>query len=732
MNKRIMASFLLLVMLIGIMDGCKKNIAAPELKTPASESVQGILAERKDIANITAMKGNVTGKVKCYYYNQFMDGLQYKVQLGEKVLKGQELVVADTEELESMLEDLNRELEEVKGKLSYQKEYSQLNQKRIKLQGQNADQKGKEEAQRELEKEKIDEEYQRSLLEIEIANINKQIAEVQEQIENCTLYAEEDGYVSYISYEESSLEFYNILAVTNTDSLCINAEYLVEDYIRAYVYYDGKEWELNEIPYSDMEKKAAERNGMTIGSKFELPTESMVLGDYLELYFVLEESRDAIVISKSCIYSSEDMDYVYRIHGENKEKCFIEKGIDDGSEVQITSGIEEGDLIFYPIDETIEYEGTAIVTKESVPIMGIERSCYLSYPYQSLVTTRIAESELQYLTEATELKKGDLIATVKVLRGEADVKEIENQISTLKKQYDIQNDMHEKVIKDLNEEIKKLKEKKKEQKNKSKGEKQENIDLDEEQEDLSKIEEQENGDGEPEEDSVSEEDISIKELELSMEKMSKAYEEDNYKIQLKGMEKKQKHLKESTGEVSIYSSEEVEFERFYVEKGSRLVDGSVLGIMHHTDTFFWAVRDGDNILPYGMKVVIKDADENEYEGEVIGTYPSGEATFTQTDESGTTFTYTVLANENQGNVYIRLKENIELKNGTLVYQSNMLEDAIVIDMSLLKKEKKDFYVWVLREGKPYKQYVQFDNLADDKLLIYKGLSENDTLLMGVK
>lgn len=471
---------------------------------------------------------------------------------------------------------------------------------------------------------------------------------------------------------------------------------------------------------------------MAIGSKFELPTESMVLGDYLELYFVLEESRDAIVISKSCIYNSEDMDYVYRIHGENKEKCFIEKGIDDGSEVQITSGIEEGDLIFYPIDETIEYKGTAIVTKESVPIMRIEKSFYLSYPCQSAVTTRIAESELQYLTEATELKKGDLIATVKVLRGEADVKEIENQISTLKRQYDIQNAMHNKVIKDLNEEIKKLKEKKKEQKNKRKGKKQENIDLDEEQEDISKIEEQEGGDGEPEEAFVSEEDISIKELELSMEKMTKAYEEDNYKIQLKGMEKKQKHLKGSTGEVSIYASEEVGFERFYVEKGSRLVEGSVLGIMHHTDTFFWVVEDRNNILSYGMKVVVKDADENEYEGEVIGTYPSGEATFMETDESGTTFTYTVLADENQRNVYVRLKENIELKNGTLVYQSNMLEDAIVIDMSLLKKEKKDFYVWVLREGKPCRQYVQFDNLANDKLLIYKGLSENDTLLTGVK
>lgn len=260
MNKRVMASFLLLAIIIGIMTGCKKHITAPELRTPASESVQGIPAERKDIANITAMKGNVTGKVRCYYYNQFMEGLQYKVRLGEKVLKGQELVVADTKELESTLEDLKRELEEVKGKLSYQKEYSQLNQKRIKLQGQNADQKGKKEAKRELEKEKINEEYQRSLLEIEIANINKQIAEVQEQIEDCTLYAEEDGYVSYISYEESSLEFYNILAVTNTNSLCINAEYLVEDYIRAYVYYDGKEWELNEIPYSDTEKK--QRNEM--------------------------------------------------------------------------------------------------------------------------------------------------------------------------------------------------------------------------------------------------------------------------------------------------------------------------------------------------------------------------------------------------------------------------------------------------------------------------------------
>ena len=318
------------------------------------------------------------------------------------------------------------------------------------------------------------------------------------------------------------------------------------------------------------------------------------------------------------------------------------------------------------------------------------------------------------------------------MRGEADVKEIENQISTLKKQYDIQNDMHNRVIKDLNEEIKKLKEKRKEQKNKGKGEKQDDMDLGGEQDDNRTIEEQEGSDGEQEEVPVSEEDISIKELELSMEKMTKAYDEDNYKIQLKGLEKKQKCLKDSSGEVSIYSSQEAEFERYYLDKGSRLEEGSPLGIINHTDTSFWAVGNRDNILPYGTKVVVKDADENEYEGEVIGTYPSGAATFTDTDGSGTSVTYTVSADENQESVYVRLKENVQLKNGILVYQSNMLEDAIVIDMSLLKKEEKNFYVWVLREGKPCRQYVQFDNLADDKLLIYKGLSENDTLLTGVK
>lgn len=733
MNRKLASFFLMIVLFTGTLGGCGKGMDIPELKLPASESLQGVSAQKKNIEQSDIVTGFVTGEARGCYYKETKADLEYKVKLGDKVSKGQELVVADSTDLEDQIEALKQELECVKAELAYQKEYSELNQSKLELQAENSDGEGKKSAQTELEKARIDQEYQENLLNIQITNLNKQIDEVKGKIADNTLYAELDGYVSYISYMQYASAFVNLLVITDTDSLYIAMEENAGDYIRAYMLFDGQEIELDEIPYSEAEKKVAEKSSMILNTRFKMASQNLKLGDYVNIHLVMEESKDAVVVSRSCIYESEEEKYVYRIRDKSREKCFVETGIEGNTEIQIISGIEEGDLIFYPVDETVTYEGTQTVKRETIPVRALDKECSLFYPSTVSVKTGVGDAELVYIRENGPVEKGELLATINVAEGKADVKEAEGQITSLKKQYQQQKDMHDKMIKALNKELSVLIENKEE----SKKETAEDKEGKEDEESGTSKENEETGVDETAEENeektpVSKEDISLKKLEISMEKLTQKYDETNYNLQLKKLEKNLKHLRGKTGEVSIYAPIEGTFERDTVFDTQKDMEAdSWVGNINNTSLAYLRVENGENILHYGDKVTVTDQDGKEYEGEVVGAYSSGQISITVSDMMGS-YSYTTESDENQKNAYIRIKEDVELERGALSYQSNVVKDIITINKDLLKREEDKFYVWILKDGKPYKQYIEYDQMADDKLWIFNGLSENDILLTGVK
>ncbi|MGN0155538.1 MAG: hypothetical protein ACI4A3_13885 [Lachnospiraceae bacterium] len=727
MNRKTMAYVLILFLMTGMVSGCGKKGEIPVLNTPVSESLQGIKAERKDINEEKIIAGYVAGSMQGYYYTEYKQELDYQVSLGEEVAKGQALVSADNGELKEQLESLKLELENAKAQREYQKEYRSLNNDRLKLQKKLADEEEKQLLEDESERAEIDQDYQMKLLDIRISDLNREIADINDRIKRNTLYAKKAGRVSYISYTQSATEFQNVLIVIDvTDLYILLEDTLTEEnkanYIRAYTTYKGKEQELKEFDYSESEKKAAEKNSIALTPRFQFADADMEMGDYMDVHIVLKESKNAIVVPKTCIYKSENDTYVYRINGETKEKCFVETGVSNGAEIEITDGVNEGDLIYYPVDEKVEYTGKQKVIKGSLSLQEYSADCRQYYPSTVSIFTGAGEAELICIAESGEVEKGELLAKIKVSEGQADVKELENQLSSLKKQYQSQQSAGEKTIKLLKKSIKSMKK---------------------------------------EDSGASAQEIALKEKELSIAELEKDYHAGEYERQKQIISRNLESLREKTGEISIYAPCTGTFDGYY-SSGDKSVlrENDCIGMISSTSVSCIRVDNSSNRLHFGNAVTVRDPSGKEYNGYVAGAYSSGEIMISGSDEYGNSFSYAIEADETQKGAYIKLeKGSIEagkavtdegdspednaveetvpdeesiMDKGRITYLSNVIENVIVIDQELLVRDGNDIYVWTLREGKPYKQYVKCMNGAEKKAWVFWGLEENDTLLTGVK
>ena len=113
-------------------------------------------------------------------------------------------------------------------------------------------------------------------------------------------------------------------------------------------------------PYQDEMQSLFDYNGqlISIGKvmeegkhflpvRFELDNiNELVPGSFAELYLLADPVRDQLVIPKSALMQDYNVTYVYvQTAGESFEKRELELGIDDGINVQVLSGLSEGERV---------------------------------------------------------------------------------------------------------------------------------------------------------------------------------------------------------------------------------------------------------------------------------------------------------------------------------------------------------------------------------------------------
>ncbi len=75
------------------------------------------------------------------------------------------------------------------------------------------------------------------------------------------------------------------------------------------------------------------------------PDGSLKPGMFANISFVSESSDDTLVVPRNTVIEKDDKTYVYILNGTTAVKKQVETGIDDGENIEIKSGVTEGDKI---------------------------------------------------------------------------------------------------------------------------------------------------------------------------------------------------------------------------------------------------------------------------------------------------------------------------------------------------------------------------------------------------
>ena len=679
--------YVLVLLLLFTMTGCGKQAAAPKLKTPASESIQSVKAVCKDIVKEEIVVGYVTGSFSGCYYTSTKENVSYPVALGDKVVKGQVVAVSDTSEYDEQLKQLQEQLSAEKEDISYQKKHLTLEIKQKKEQKNESDDRMRDVVETEIQRLQADLEYQKQVSDIRIQQLNQEIECVKGQIEDNTLRATADGHVAYMSYAATVQAMENAVMISRDDDYYIALQDELSNrarnfFVRAYTTYLGSEQELENIPYSEKEQRIALRNNMKLTPRFALKNDAIHLGDYLDVHIVLDESTNAVTVPSCCVYTGQESSYIYKIVDGRKEKCIVKQGISDGVDTEILEGLDVGEEVYYPVETELEYSGTETVKKSAISLFADENRIKKEYPRLVDVTSGVGEAKLLSATDQTEVKQGDVLATLEVTSGKADVTDVENQLASLKRQYEQQKKAQKDSIKQMTKQLK-------QQGKKSS-------------------------------------------VELSLAELEQTYKEKVYHRQQNTLERALSAQKKITGTVAVTAPCSGTYRGMYEAGREHIIVNSNDYIGTVTDDSISYYVTGNNAYKYhyGDRVKVNDT----YEGTVVGAFSSATQEMEYTGADGQAVYYISEPQEQMTKAYIQLDQPVEdLKEGSVSIVSNPISDVFVVEQEDIKKGEDDSrYVWTLKDGKPYKQYVRCLRGSNNQYWVFGGLAEGDVLLTGVK
>ena len=173
------------------------------------------------------------------------------------------------------------------------------------------------------------------------------------------LYATEDGVITEVSYEAGDRLTTTgaLFSYATSDDMRISVDVTQEDIVdlqvgdavditfTAYLEdsYTGSILSINTTATSDYSNTVS----YTVEISVEGALEKLYGGMTADVIFVTEEKEDILYVSRKAIVEENGKTYVYRKTAlGGKELAEVETGITNGVDIEILSGLEEGDTIY--------------------------------------------------------------------------------------------------------------------------------------------------------------------------------------------------------------------------------------------------------------------------------------------------------------------------------------------------------------------------------------------------
>lgn len=204
-----------------------------------------------------------------------------------------------------------------------------------------------------------------STYESTLSKAQKELQECTERLESFedfvgdgTVYAKGTGLITAVGYEEgdSLISAGILISYAVSDAMTIEVDVSQEDVITMKV---GDKVSIRFTAYEDTVYEGVIESITTTATSTKSATVSypvtiLILGDTSKLFggmtadvtFVIEETQDVLYVPRKAIVDENGKKYVYTKSGEEYVLTAVTTGFTDGANVEILSGLQEGDVYY--------------------------------------------------------------------------------------------------------------------------------------------------------------------------------------------------------------------------------------------------------------------------------------------------------------------------------------------------------------------------------------------------
>lgn len=507
-----------------IMPGCgeaetEEPSASIALIEPVSTSVNTELAAYRDFYDYKVVTGTIYPEVKEYSFSQDVVLMEYAKAPGDKVSKGSVLAYADDTSIQNEIENLEEKIEQLTenyndAETALQKEIKEEQEERARQAEKERQQKEKEAAEEQESTEEEEIEQDEALLEAikkakeeQEAAANK-AAEMQRIQQNYTDRSRELSKAHRTELYQMDLAYYNarletarnkqkeyqlvsgmsgtvvsvgknipgtyvsvetpIVAVADDTKKILKCEYVSKTDVAKcediYALINGKRYEVTYQPYEQgaYEKITEEGNVAYASFLVDDPNDEVKQGAFAVLAEVYSRKEHVLSVPKSAVQEDASGAYVYCLENGKNQYTKVKTGEDDGTYVEITEGLKEGDAVLLTEYSNIGTK-TATVTRGDF-YSEFEGTGFIDFPMSDYITNPI-EYGTAYFTEYQvepfqSVKAGDVIAKIHVKSDSADILEKQLKLQRLQERLQdaVNENEEENVIVRQQEEIQELQE----------------------------------------------------------------------------------------------------------------------------------------------------------------------------------------------------------------------------------------------------------------------------------
>ena len=179
------------------------------------------------------------------------------------------------------------------------------------------------------------------------------LAQYQNELDGSKLYAPCDGLVSFAERIKAgtTVDAYKVIAtIIDPDKIYVKASVTDEKKFSkgqtVTITIDGDDYEGTIVKTPLEAKEQGDEDTSSIYAEFKgtLPSFTKV-GTVADISYIKEQAEDAIVIPKYLVKTLSGQDYVQIFKDGEKTEVNVELGISNATEVQILSGLSEGDEV---------------------------------------------------------------------------------------------------------------------------------------------------------------------------------------------------------------------------------------------------------------------------------------------------------------------------------------------------------------------------------------------------